>query len=98
MQVAVVWFRNSLRVHDNPILSWACESENIDSILPIYIFDEDIDERSTSSMGEHRLRFQFDCVENLHQNLKNKLDVDLHIFSGDCLDVLQSIKEQLEPF
>jgi len=98
MQVAIVWFRSSLRVHDNPVLSWAYESENIDSILPIYIFDEEIEERNTSSMGEHRLRFQFDCVENLHQNLKNKLDVDLHIFSGDCVDVLQSIKEQLEPF
>ena len=49
-------------------------------------------------MGEHRLRFQFDCVENLHQNLKNKLDLDLHVFSGDCLKVLDSIREQLQPF
>ena len=96
MQVAIVWFRNSLRVHDNPVLSWACESENIDSILPIYIFDEEIHQRSTSSMGEHRLRFQFDCVENLHQNLRDKLDLELHTFSGDCLEVLQSITGQLK--
>ena len=32
MQVAVIWFRNSLRIHDNPALSWACESESIDHI------------------------------------------------------------------
>ena len=98
MQVAVVWFRNSLRIHDNPVLSWSFESENVDMILPIYIFDEKIHQRSTQSMGEHRLRFQFDCVENLHQNLKNKLGLDLHVFSGDCLKVLESIRKQLQPF
>ena len=98
MQVAIVWFRNSLRIHDNPVLSWACESESVDFVLPIYIFDEEIHQGSTSSMGEHRLRFQFDCVEDLQQNLKHKLDLDLHIFSGDCLEVLQSIRGQLQAF
>ena len=76
MKVAVVWFRNALRIHDNPVLSWAYDSENVDFILPIYIFEEEIHQRSTQNMGEQRLRFQFDCVENLHQNLKNKFDHD----------------------
>ncbi len=98
MQVAIVWFRNSLRIHDNPVLSWAYESDDIDFVLPIYIFDEEIRHRSTQTMGEHRLRFQFECVENLHQNLKNKLDLDLQVFSGDCLEVLESIKGQLKSF
>ena len=98
MQVAIVWFRNSLRVHDNPVLSWALESDNINSILPIYIFEEKIHQKSTPTMGKHRLRFQFDCVEDLHKNLKNELDLDLHIFSGNCLDVLESIKEELQPY
>ena len=90
MVVAVVWFRNSLRIHDNPVLSWVYESENVDSILPIYIFDEEIQQKSTRTMGEQRLRFQFDCVDNLHQNLKDKLDLDLHVFSGDSIDVLEN--------
>ena len=98
MKVAVVWFRNALRIHDNPVLSWAYDSENVDFILPIYIFEEEIHQRSTQNMGEQRLRFQFDCVENLHQNLKNKLELDLHVFSGDCLEVLESIREQLQSF
>ena len=98
MKVAIVWFRNSLRIHDNPVLSWACDSDNADVILPIYIFEEEIYQKSTQNMGEHRLRFQFDCVEDLYQNLKNKLELDLHVFSGNCLDVLESIKEQLQPF
>ena len=98
MKVAVVWFRNALRIHDNPVLSWAYESENADFILPIYIFEEEIHQKSTPNMGEQRLRFQFDCLENLHQNLKIKFDLDLHVFSGDCLEVLESIREQLQPF
>ena len=97
MKVAIVWFRNSLRIHDNPVLSWAYDSDNADFILPIYIFEEEIYHKSTQNMGEHRLRFQFDCVEDLHQNLENKLDLDLHVFSGNCLDVFESIKEQLQP-
>ena len=96
MVVAVIWFRNSLRIHDNPVLSWAYESENVDSILPIYIFDKEIKHKSTPAMGEQRLRFQFDCVENLQQNLQDKLGLDLHVFSGDSLDVLESIKQQLK--
>ena len=98
VKIAVVWFRNALRIHDNPVLSWAYESENVDFILPIYIFEEEIHQKSTQNMGEQRLRFQFDCVENLHQNLKNKLDLDLHVFSGDYLEVLESIREQLQQF
>ena len=98
MVVAVVWFRNSLRIHDNPVLTWAYESENVDYILPIYIFDEEIKQKSTRTMGEQRLRFQFDCVENLQQNLQDKLDLELYVFSGASLDVLESIKQQLQSF
>ena len=90
-------FRNSLRIHDNPVLSWAYESENVDYILPIYILMRKL-QKSTWTMGEQRLRFQFDCVENLQQNLKDKLDLELYVFSCDSLDVLESIKQQLQSF
>ena len=43
MSVAIIWFRKCLRIHDNQTLSWALESNQIKSILPIYIFEEDID-------------------------------------------------------
>ena len=46
MKLAVVWFRNALRIHDNPVLSWAYESENADFILPIYIFEEEIQKKT----------------------------------------------------
>ena len=32
---AVVWFRGLLRLHDNPVLSWASSSDEIDSVIPV---------------------------------------------------------------
>ena len=93
MTVAIVWFRKSLRVHDNQALSWACSSDEIKSILPVYIFGEEIREGSTEKMGEQRLRFQYECVENLHYNLNSKLGLKLHVFSGDPLPIFESISE-----
>ena len=52
MSVAILWFRKCLRIHDNQTLSWAFESNQIKSILPIYIFEEDIDQGSTTKMNE----------------------------------------------
>jgi cryptochrome len=95
MTVAIVWFRKSLRIHDNHALSWACESEEITSIIPIYIFEEQIDLYSTKKMSANRLRFQYECVTNLSHNLREKLGLDLHVFSGDYLSVLKSISGQL---
>lgn len=93
MAVAILWFRKSLRLHDNPSLTWVCNSDEITTIIPIYIFEDDISKSSNSRMGENRLRFQFECVENLHQNLDSKLGLHLQVFSGDPLLVFQSIDE-----
>lgn len=35
----LVWFRNDLRIHDNPALYDACQKA--DEILPVYVFDEE---------------------------------------------------------
>ena len=34
----LVWFRNDLRVHDNPALSSACSSDN--EVVAVYIVSE----------------------------------------------------------
>ena len=39
MSTAIIWFRRSLRLHDNEALTWACNSDDIDRILPIFIMD-----------------------------------------------------------
>ena len=39
MSTAIVWLRNTLRVHDNPLLHWACESDEVDSVIPLFVMD-----------------------------------------------------------
>ena len=96
MSVAIIWFRKCLRIHDNQALSWAFESNQIKSILPIYIFEENIHQGSTNKMNENRLRFQYECVLDLQHNLDTELDLKLHIFSGQAQPVIQSILNKFE--
>ena len=39
----ILWFRNDLRLHDNPVIDWATNyidnSENTIEVLPVYCFD-----------------------------------------------------------
>ena len=39
MSTAIVWLRSTLRVHDNPLLGWAHGSEEIDSVIPVFVLD-----------------------------------------------------------
>ena len=39
MSTAIVWLRSTLRVHDNPLLDWAYRSEEIDSVIPVFVLD-----------------------------------------------------------
>ena len=39
MSTAIVWLRSALRVHDNPLLDWAHRSEEIDSVIPVFVLD-----------------------------------------------------------
>ena len=41
VSTAIIWFRKSLRLHDNEALNWACNSDDVDRIVPIFIIDFD---------------------------------------------------------
>ena len=42
MKTAIVWFRKSIRLHDNLALARAIRSNKVESILPILILDENM--------------------------------------------------------
>ena len=75
----IVWFRNDLRIHDNPVLEWAInksqDDENI-QIMPIFCFDPRFYTKNEDKflmqrkMGILRTRFSLQSVENLRENLK----------------------------
>ncbi len=84
-QVAIHWFRQDLRLLDNPALSLAAKHEHV---LPIYILDDE-------NAGDHAMgaasRFW------LHHSLvalKQSLGGKLSIYQGNPMDILADIAKR----
>ena len=73
-KIGIHWFRFDLRLNDNPSIFEI--SKDTDSILPIYIYDENIEIGSASKC------WLKESLENLNLQL-NKLNSKLYIFHGD---------------
>ncbi|KAK1276834.1 hypothetical protein QJS04_geneDACA004104 [Acorus gramineus] len=90
--VAIVWFRNDLRLHDNEALHRAFSSS--EAVLPVYC----VDPRHFASThrfgfpktGPLRARFLIECIEDLKGSLV-KRGSDLLIRHGKPEDVLPMI-------
>ncbi len=95
MSTAVVWFRNSLRIHDNPFLSWACNSEEVDSIVPIFLLDGYLTSVRDGEIGFNRFRFLVDCLKVLRDNLEKKMNLELKIYAGEAMRNIESIFQNL---
>ena len=94
MRFSIFWFRNDLRLDDNPALHKAIY--NSDRLLPLYIFDEN--EYSTFSsgvkkVGDHRFRFILESLEDLRNNLKRK-NSDLLILKGEAVLLFKGLCEK----
>ena len=63
MSTSVVWFRKSLRLHDNPGLTQACEDSSVDFILPIFILDPKVVGEKFEKYGKNRIRFLLESLE-----------------------------------
>jgi len=91
--VNIVWFRNDLRIHDNPSLL-AAEKQEL-PVLCIYIFPEIIEnfyDLGFPSIGKHRKRFLLESLIDLHENLKKK-GATLHILKANASRVFEKLCE-----
>lgn len=87
-QVLVIhWFRQDLRLSDNPSLSHAAKQG---LVLPIYILDDH--NASTNKIGAASRVWLHHSLQALSTDLSNKLVV----FNGDPLFVLTKLVEQYE--
>jgi hypothetical protein len=76
----IVWFRNDLRLHDNPALAWAVECSKTSNdyheieIVPVFCFDPRIYQAKTRydtrKTGALRTMFNIDSVNDLRKNLE----------------------------
>ena len=83
----IVWFRQDLRVLDNPALSAAA---NNGAVLPIYILD-DINAES-HKMGSASRVWLYHALQSLNSILKGNLKV----FSGDAKKIILSLCEKYD--
>jgi deoxyribodipyrimidine photo-lyase len=96
MTTAFYWFRNDLRLEDNPAFLQACQST--DHLLPVYIHQPKL-EQDTSwgfpRIGEHRKVFIDQSLQELRSQLQG-LGSDLFVVDGDVLDVFEKLKARIQ--
>lgn len=80
-----MWFRQDLRLSDNPALSEACKS--CDEVLCVFI--DDPMEQSISRLGAASQVWLHHSLEALQESLREK-GSELYLARGDALEVLQS--------
>ena len=95
MSTCVVWFRKSLRLHDNPALSAACLEKDITSIIPLYVLDPAILGQNYENFGPSRLSFLFESLRDLDARLSSDYASKLIVLQGDPLTALECIGQKL---
>ena len=93
MKVIIYWFRNDLRLLDNPALTQACKEA--DFLLPIYVHDSATEAETAwhfSRVANHRKIFLRESLNDLKVNLQ-KLGSDLFEFHGDVVSVFLELKK-----
>jgi deoxyribodipyrimidine photo-lyase len=92
--IALVWFRNDLRVQDNTVLNAAIRNHT--SVVAYYCFDPD--QYKTATYGfkkteKFRTQFLIETVQNLKANLK-ALNIELFIATKPPETDLQALVQQ----
>lgn len=96
MSTAVFWFRNDLRLYDNPALDAAIK-EN-EAIVPVYILDEKYlqeDRWGFVRTGPYRLQFLLESLEDLNNYLQEK-GSRLLVYMGDPQVLIPQLAEKHE--
>ncbi|MEY3017779.1 MAG: hypothetical protein RL336_914 [Pseudomonadota bacterium] len=82
MTIAIHWFRQDLRLADNPAL---CQAVARGDLLPIYILDDE-------SAGEHAMGGASRLwLHHSLQSLNQSLQGQLRVYQGNALDVLTQL-------
>lgn len=86
-QTSIVWFRQDLRVSDNPAL---CEGVERGDILPIYILDDE-------NAGEHAMGGAARVwLHHALADLDASLDGKLALYKGRAEDIIQKLTEEYD--
>jgi len=91
MEVVLVWFRNNLRLADQPLLTFSRFSKC--QVLPVFILEEQWFQPTPfgpSSMGPHRFRFLSESLQALRYSL-NERGLPLLVRRGNPEKILSEL-------
>ena len=97
MSTAIVWLRNTLRVHDNPLLDWAHDSEEIGSVIPVFVLDTGREMGEKGHISPNRMRFLYDSLTNLDDRLRREYSARLLVLEGRPEEAIPLLAEELGP-
>lgn len=81
MSTALVWFRQDLRLADNPAFFEACTKH--ETVIPVYIFDE-----KNSVLGEAQAWWLHHSLQALNDSLTTQLGLKLILRKGKPLEII----------
>lgn len=96
MKTKIVWFRNDLRLHDNPSLTEAIEKS--EQIVPVFVFDPRFfgtGKYGFPKTGHYRAQFLIESVSDLRKSLQ-KRGADLLVLRGKPEELLPQIALQYQ--
>jgi deoxyribodipyrimidine photo-lyase len=88
MATKLVWFRNNLRLHDNPTWFKACSKS--EQLIPLYVLNNSILKKGIykiERIENFRLQFLLESIKELKKNL-NKQHSDLLFKIGNPVDII----------
>ena len=91
---AIYWFRDNLRLKDNPSLDTAIRE--CEEILPVYVVDERLFRNHPlgfRNCGDHRWSFLWECLIDLKTHLKS-IGSDLLILFGNPTEKLSHLADE----
>jgi len=87
---SLIWFRQDLRISDNPAL---CEAfKNSDKVAAIYIHDEET--KGVRKMGSASKWWLHYALEDLSKSLKDNYGIELYIFEGKAQPILEKLVKE----
>ena len=95
MSTAIVWLRSTLRVHDNPLLDWAHGSEEIDSVIPVFVLDTGRGMSEEGHIGPNRMRFLYDSLTDLDDRLRREYSARLLVLEARPEEAIPLLAEEL---
>ena len=95
MSTAIVWLRSTLRVHDNPLLDWAHGSEEIGSVIPVFVLDTGRGMGEEGQIGPNRMRFLYDSLTDLDERLLREYSARLLVLEGRPEEAIPLLAEEL---